>query len=51
MYYIDYIFYDDDGLAIQVSAIISTAKTEKEAREKAKNFQLSKIMILSCVRI
>lgn len=51
MYWIDYIFYNDEGLVIRTSVIISTAKTEKEAREKVKDFQLSKIMILSCVRM
>lgn len=51
MYWIDYIFYNDDGLLVRTSAIILTAKTENEAREKVKHFQLSKITILSCVRI
>lgn len=51
MYWIDYIFYNDDGLAVQTSAIISTAKTENEAKEKVKRFQFGKITILSCVRM
>ena len=52
MYWVDYIYYSDaEQIYIQSSAIISEAKNKEDACERARNFQLSNIKIISCVKL
>ena len=48
-YCVEYYFYDEDNLPVQSFAFV-IATSDEEAIQKAQNYSLSKITIISCTK-
>ena len=46
-YCVDYLFYNEDNLPVQCLAFVF-ATSKEEAIQKAQNYQISKITVISC---